>query len=71
MSHRKKLIILVSLNGQPADFDEINAIAHKHSMPFIEDRAQRFGSEFENKRCCNLTKIGYTSFFSTKPHRIK
>lgn len=31
----------VSLYGQPAEMDEINAIAAMHSLPVIENAAQR------------------------------
>src|SRR3989338_9408641 len=37
---RTKAIIPVSLYGQYADFDAINAIAARHSIPVIEDAAQ-------------------------------
>ena len=64
---RTRAIIPVSLYGQPADFDEINAIAQKYSIPVIEDAAQSFGAEYKNKKSCNLSTIGCTSFFPTKP----
>ena len=67
ISDRTKAIIPVSLYGQPADFDAINVIAQKYSIPVIEDAAQSFGSEYKNKKSCNLSTIGCTSFFPTKP----
>jgi UDP-2-acetamido-2-deoxy-ribo-hexuluronate aminotransferase len=62
-----KAIIPVSLYGQPSDFDEVNAIAEKYSLPVIEDAAQSFGAEYKGKKSCNLSTIGCTSFFPTKP----
>ncbi len=62
-----KAIIPVSLYGQCADFDEINAIAVKHGIPVIEDAAQSFGATYKGKRSCNLTTIACTSFFPSKP----
>lgn len=64
---RTKAIIPVSLYGQCADFDAINAIAEKHGIPVIEDGAQSFGASYKGKRSCNLTTIGCTSFFPSKP----
>ena len=64
---RTKAIIPVSLYGQCADFDTINAIAEKHGIPVIEDGAQSFGASYKGKKSCNLTTIGCTSFFPSKP----
>lgn len=64
---RTKAIMPVSLYGQPADMDEINAIAAKYGLPVIEDAAQSFGSEYKGKKSCNLSTIGCTSFFPSKP----
>ena len=67
ISRRTKAIIPVSLYGQPADFKKINAIAKKYSIPVIEDGAQSFGSTHHDKKSGNLSIIGTTSFFPSKP----
>ncbi|QNU62098.1 DegT/DnrJ/EryC1/StrS family aminotransferase [Vreelandella titanicae] len=64
---RTKAIIPVSLYGQCADFDAINAIAEKHGIPVIEDAAQSFGASYNGKKSCNLSTIACTSFFPSKP----
>ncbi|PQQ32371.1 aminotransferase DegT [Photorhabdus luminescens] len=64
---KTKAIIPVSLFGQCADFDEINAIAEKYNLTVIEDAAQSFGATYKGKRSCNLTTISCTSFFPSKP----
>ena len=64
---RTKAIIPVSLYGQPADYDAINAIAEKHGLVVIEDGAQSFGATYKGKKSGNLTAIGCTSFFPSKP----
>jgi len=57
----------VSLYGQPADMDEINTIAARHGLTVIEDAAQSFGAEYKGEQSCNLSTIGCTSFFPSKP----
>ena len=64
---RTKAIIPVSLYGQPADFDAINAIAERHGIPVIEDGAHSFGSTYKGRKSGNLSTISCTSFFPSKP----
>jgi UDP-2-acetamido-2-deoxy-ribo-hexuluronate aminotransferase len=64
---RTRAIMPVSLFGQPADMDEINAIADRHGLAVIEDAAQSFGATYRGKKSCNLSTIGCTSFFPSKP----
>ncbi len=64
---RTKAIVPVSLYGQCADFDSINAIAAKHGIPVIEDAAQSFGATYKGRKSCNLSTIGCASFFPSKP----
>ena len=64
---RTKAIIPVSLYGQCADFDAINAIAEKYNLPVIEDAAQSFGATYKGRKSCNLSTVACTSFFPSKP----
>ncbi|HWL27975.1 MAG TPA: DegT/DnrJ/EryC1/StrS family aminotransferase [Burkholderiaceae bacterium] len=64
---RTKAIIPVSLYGQCADMDAINAIAGKHGIPVIEDAAQSFGARYKDRHSCNLSTIACASFFPSKP----
>jgi UDP-2-acetamido-2-deoxy-ribo-hexuluronate aminotransferase len=64
---RTRAIMPVALYGQPADMDEINAVAARHKLPVIEDAAQSFGAAYKGRQSCNLSTIGCTSFFPSKP----
>jgi len=68
ITERTKAIIPVSLYGQTSDMDVINQIAQRHNnIPVIEDAAQSFGAIYRNTKSCNLSSMGCTSFFPSKP----
>ncbi len=69
---RTRAIMPVSLYGQCADMDAINAIAARHGkLPVIEDAAQSFGATYRGtgvaRHSGHLSTIGCTSFFPSKP----
>src|SRR5277367_6148027 len=64
---RTRAIMPVSLFGQAAEMDAINAIAARHHLPVIEDAAQSFGALYFGRHSGNLSTIGCTSFFPSKP----
>jgi UDP-2-acetamido-2-deoxy-ribo-hexuluronate aminotransferase len=64
---RTRAIMPVSLYGQCADMDEINTIAARHGLPVIEDAAQSFGATYKGRKSGNLSTLGCTSFFPSKP----
>jgi len=67
ITSKTKAIMPVSLYGQPADMDAIQAIADKHNLKVIVDGAQSFGSTFNGKTDSTLGDISTTSFFPAKP----
>ena len=73
ITEHTRAIMPVSLYGQVCDMDTINAIAERHGgIPVIEDAAQSFGASYRGdtgvqRKCCNLSTVGCTSFFPSKP----
>lgn len=64
---KTKAIIMVSLYGQVGYIEKVIEIANKYNIPVIEDGAQSFGASRFNNKSCNLSYIGTTSFFPSKP----
>ena len=64
---KTRAIMPVSLYGQVADMDEVNAIASRHGLAVIEDAAQSFGASYQGRESGNLSTLGCTSFFPSKP----
>lgn len=70
---RTKAIMPVSLYGQVCDMAAINELAARHgNIAVIEDAAQSFGATYWGgdgsvRKSCNLSTIGCTSFFPSKP----
>jgi UDP-2-acetamido-2-deoxy-ribo-hexuluronate aminotransferase len=64
---RTKAIMPVSLFGQCAEMERINAIAKRHQLPVIEDAAQSFGAKHKGNYSGHLSTIACTSFYPSKP----
>jgi UDP-2-acetamido-2-deoxy-ribo-hexuluronate aminotransferase len=67
LTSRTKAIIAVSLYGHTAELNAINRLAQQHGINVIEDAAQSFGARYGGRLSCNITQIGCTSFFPSKP----
>ena len=66
VTERTRAIIPVHLYGQPADMDEIQAIATQHNLKVIEDNAQAFGAEYRGRKTGAIGDLGCLSFFPSK-----
>ncbi len=66
ITKKTKAIIPVHLYGQPANMDEINAIAKKHGIAVIEDAAQAHGSTYKKRKTGSLGNVACFSFYPTK-----
>jgi perosamine synthetase len=62
ITDKTRAILIVDIYGQPADIDEINAIARKHKLKVITDSAQSPGAKYKGLSSGTLTDIGGYSF---------
>ena len=65
ITSRTRAVMPVSLYGQCADLDAMRDAAG--GLPVVEDAAQSFGASYRGRQSCNLSTIGCTSFFPSKP----
>lgn len=66
ITDRSSAILPVHLFGQPADMNEIQALADEHGLKVIEDCAQSFGSRYQGKTTGTIGCTGAFSFFPSK-----
>lgn len=64
---KPRVIVVVDLFGQPAEYDKIRGIAERYGLLLLEDAAQSFGGRLGERRTCSLGDISTTSFFPSKP----
>lgn len=64
---RAKAVIAVDLFGLPADYKKIKKICNKYGLLLLEDSAQGFGGQIDEKKACSFGDISTTSFFPAKP----
>ena len=66
ITKKTKAVIPVHIYGQPANMDEIIAIARKHGIKIVEDAAQAHGSRYKGKRVGSMGDVACFSFYPTK-----
>jgi len=66
VTKKTRAIIPVHYGGHPADMDELNKIAKKHSLVIIEDAAHACGSIYKNQKIGNISPFTCFSFHAVK-----
>ena len=63
---KTKAVIPVHIYGQPANMDEINAIARKRKIAVVEDACQAHGAAYQGKKAGSLGDVACFSFYPIK-----
>ena len=66
ITERTKVIIPVHLYGQPADLDEILALAKAHNIYVVEDAAQAHGARYKGRKIGSHGDLVTWSFYPGK-----
>ncbi len=66
ITERTKAVMPVHLYGQPADMDEIGAVADRHGLLVIEDACQSHGARYKGRRTGSLGHAAAFSFYPSK-----
>ncbi|HEY1100467.1 MAG TPA: aminotransferase class I/II-fold pyridoxal phosphate-dependent enzyme, partial [Myxococcota bacterium] len=61
-----KVVIVVDLYGQAADYDPIRAACAKHGVAIVEDAAEALGASYKGTPCGGFGDIGIFSFNGNK-----
>ncbi|WP_288581343.1 MULTISPECIES: UDP-4-amino-4,6-dideoxy-N-acetyl-beta-L-altrosamine transaminase [Lysinibacillus] len=67
INEKTKAIIPVDFTGQPADMDEIMAIANEHNLIVIEDGAHSLGADYKGRKVGTQAHMTMFSFHPVKP----
>jgi len=63
---KTKAILPVHIFGQPANMDNIRAIARKHNLFIIEDSCEAIGSKWNNEMAGTMSEGGVFAFYPNK-----
>jgi UDP-2-acetamido-2-deoxy-ribo-hexuluronate aminotransferase len=64
---RPAVVVPVDLFGQPADYDNIEAVAAREGLWVLCDAAQSFGASYRGRKVGTIGAATITSFFPAKP----
>jgi len=66
MSSRTRAIMVVHTYGLPVDMDPVLELAHRFSIPVIEDAAESHGLVYKDRVCGSMGFVSTFSFYANK-----
>ena len=66
ITNKTVAIVVVDYAGNPAEMDEVMAIANKYNLYVVHDTAQSIGSVYKGKKTGNQAHVSTFSFHGTK-----
>ncbi len=65
LTPKTRMIVAVSVLGNPCALDKIRRFSDRHGLYFFEDNCESMGAELEGKKCGTFGDIGtFSTFFS-------
>ncbi len=61
-----KALLPVDAFGQPADYDQISAVAERHELAVIEDSCEAIGAEYKGRKAGTLGDVAVFAFYPNK-----
>ncbi|HBI93270.1 MAG TPA: aminotransferase DegT, partial [Terrisporobacter glycolicus] len=61
-----KVVLVVNLYGQSADYDALKVVCNKYNVPIVEDAAESLGATYKGKQTGTIGDIGIYSFNGNK-----
>ncbi len=63
LTPRTRMVVAVSILGNPAPLEELRAFCDKHKLYLFEDNCESLGAEINGKPCGTFGDVGTFSFF--------
>ncbi len=66
ITKRTRAILAVDVFGHPADWKELEKIAHRHDLKLIDDSAEALGAEYHGRKAGSFGAAGVFGFYPNK-----
>jgi len=66
LNERTRAILAVDVFGHPADWDELERLAHRYDLKLIDDSAEALGAEYHGCKAGSFGEAGVFGFYPNK-----